>query len=298
VAKSNRPELDELTPQQRLAIQEGAEAIGKLADFRRRSFDLWMTVARGVATLCTIADRPGTSRKARQNLLRSQGYGSLNASTVSRLLLMAEHETAVRAWRDTLTENKRESWNSPTSICNRCPAVRKAIDEAAKGKPPRKPRTTNQHAEDFKPTDSAEDIAVVIVGMVEQSKAEAIARAILKRLPRSIPSTPLSKSKAKAPNVTAAETKKAELVTELVWETQQTIDPKYPNFKAKTRNGMTYDIGASFDAFGQGMPFAGYSIRFYPPNHKDHKDGKYLKGNIKTAAAAKAFAERHYAQAR
>jgi hypothetical protein len=63
------------------------------------------------------------SRKARKNLLRDNGYGSLNESTVSRLLLMAKHETAIRIWRDTLTQNKRDSWNSPTSICNRCPFV-------------------------------------------------------------------------------------------------------------------------------------------------------------------------------
>jgi hypothetical protein len=144
--KSNQPLLDALTETQRAAVLDGADALKELHDFRRLTFEKWMRVARGVAAICIIADRPTMSRKARQHLLRDNGYGTLNPSTVTRLKHMAEHDTAIRVWRDTLTENKRDSWNSPTSICNRCPAVRKAI-EADKGKkPPRRPRTVNRPA--------------------------------------------------------------------------------------------------------------------------------------------------------
>jgi hypothetical protein len=133
----DRALLDELTDALRYAVIDGAEAIKDIEDFRRRSFDKWMTVARGVAPLCELADRPGTSRKARKNLLADNGYGTLNESTISRLLLMAKHETAIRIWRDspTMTQHKRDTWNSPTSICNRCPAVRAAIAEANKNRP-------------------------------------------------------------------------------------------------------------------------------------------------------------------
>jgi hypothetical protein len=141
--RSNRPELDELTPAQRIAVDDGARALKELRDFRRLTFDKWMTVARGIAPLVELADRL-TSRKARKNLLKDNGYGSLNDSTVSRLKHMAKLETAIRAWRDTLTQNKRDAWNSPTSIANRCPAVRKAIAEAAKSKPPRQPRASTK----------------------------------------------------------------------------------------------------------------------------------------------------------
>jgi hypothetical protein len=146
MAKTNQPLLDELSAAQRAAVLEGADAVNTLTDYRRRTFDLWMTVARGVAALCAVADRPGMSRNARKNLLKDNGYGTLNEGTISRLLRMAEHETAIRVWRDTLTENKRESWSSPTSICNRCAAVRKAIAEAKKNKPPRPARATNRSA--------------------------------------------------------------------------------------------------------------------------------------------------------
>jgi hypothetical protein len=142
--KSNQPLLDELTDAQRKAVLDGADAVKELADFRRRTFELWMRVARGVVAICIVADQPGMSRKARKHLLADNGYGTLNEGTVSRLKRMAEHETAIRIWRDTLTQNKRDSWNSPTSICNRCPAVRKAIEADKANKPPRKPRTVNR----------------------------------------------------------------------------------------------------------------------------------------------------------
>jgi hypothetical protein len=138
VAKPNW--LEDLTDQQRQAVLLGADALSGHAAFSRKSYDLWMAVARGVAVLCTLADRPGTSRKARKNLLKDAGYGTLAEGTVSRLLLMAKHETPIRVWRDSLTQNQRDRWNSPSSICNRCSAVRAAIVEANKNKPVRNPR--------------------------------------------------------------------------------------------------------------------------------------------------------------
>jgi hypothetical protein len=154
--KTNQTLLDELNDQQRAAVLDGADAVKELDDFRRKTFELWMRIARGVAALCIVADRPGMSRKARTNLFKDNGYSTLNGGTVSRLLRMAEHETAVRVWRDTLTDSKRVAWNSPTSICNRCPVVRKAIAEAAMTKP-RKPRSTNTHAAIEKALDMIED---------------------------------------------------------------------------------------------------------------------------------------------
>ncbi len=159
MTRANQPLLAELTEQQRHAVLLGADALKGLKEFARKSFDEWMLVAKGVALLCAIADRPGMSRKARKNLLNDNGYGTLNESTVSRLRLMAEHETAIRVWRGSLTENKRESWNSPTSICNRCPAVRKAIGEANKHKPPRRPRQKDAMAEIEKALDVIGDLA-------------------------------------------------------------------------------------------------------------------------------------------
>ena len=155
--KTNQPLLDELTDAQHKAVLDGADAVKELADFRRRSFDLWMTVARGVAPLCALADRPGMSRDARKHLLADNGYGTLNEGTVSRLLHMAKLETAIRIWRDTLTQNKRDAWNSPTSICNRCPEVRKAIEADKANKPLRKRRVVNRSAKVESAFDTIDD---------------------------------------------------------------------------------------------------------------------------------------------
>jgi hypothetical protein len=131
----NYPNLEELSDVQRSAIITGAEALKVLADFRRRTFDEWMTVARGLKILRELADQR-TARKAFKNLRKEHGYGSLPEPTCTRLVLMAKHETTIRGWRDGLTERQRESWNSPTSICQRCSAVRAEMAKA----PPRKPR--------------------------------------------------------------------------------------------------------------------------------------------------------------
>ena len=194
----DRALLDELTDAQRNAVLDGAEAIETLGDFKRRSYDLWMTVARGVAPLCELADRPGTSRSARKNLLEDNGYGSLNEGTVSRLLLMAKHETEIRKWRDGISQRKRDSWNSPTSICNRCPALRKAIAEANKNKPPRRPRQTDKSAA----LEGLLDKLLDLIGAVEdidnrRALVERVTSSVAKLLPETEPTKPSRKKRGK-----------------------------------------------------------------------------------------------------
>jgi len=194
----DRALLDELTDAQRNAVLDGAEAIETLGDFKRRSYDLWMTVARGIAPLCELADRPGTSRSARKNLLEDNGYGSLNDGTVSRLLLMAKHETEIRKWRDGISQRKRDSWNSPTSICNRCPALRKAIAEANKNKPPRRPRQTDKSAA----LESLLDKLLDLIGAVEdidnrRALVERVTSSVAKLLPETEPTKPSRKKRGK-----------------------------------------------------------------------------------------------------
>jgi len=166
----DHPLLDELTDAQRNAVIDGANALAEHDQFKRTSFERWMTIARGVAPLCDLADRPGTSRKARKNFLKENGYGSLNESTVSRLRWMAKLETAIRIWRDEPRNKRhRDAWNSPTSITNRCPAVRKAMAEAAKDKPPRKPRQSNRVAA----VENALDVLADYLHSLEDADAKA-----------------------------------------------------------------------------------------------------------------------------
>jgi hypothetical protein len=53
---------------------------------------------------------------------------------------MGRLESQSVIWRMGLKPRQRETWNSPATICKRCPEVRKAIEEANKNRPPRQPR--------------------------------------------------------------------------------------------------------------------------------------------------------------
>jgi hypothetical protein len=177
--KTNVSPLDELTDQQRNLVRDGADAVSEYRDFSRRSFELWMRMARGVALLLDLADRR-TSRSARRNLLREQGYGTLHPTICIKLRIMARHETAIRFWRDGLTQNQREKWNSPTSVCNRCPAVRKAYAEARADKPPRRPRAANKSVA----LERALDVISDYFNATEDADAKAVLRERLTSLTR------------------------------------------------------------------------------------------------------------------
>jgi hypothetical protein len=198
VVKSNIPLLDTLTAAERLAVQEGAAALAEHVEFQRKSYDRWQLIAKGVAPVCAIADREGMSRQARKHLLAETGFKSLNPSTVSRLLWMVRLEPAIRAWRDTLTQHQRDTWNSPTSVCNRCPAVRKAIAQE-KAKHPQAPRTKTQQKIGAA-VEKALDTIVDYLGHLQDSTVQ---RALLERLTAIIDQHPIK-------------------TAEQVWEEEQT----------------------------------------------------------------------------
>jgi len=146
-----------------------------------------------------LADRPGMSRTARKTFLKENGYGTLNEATVSRLVLMAKYDTAIRAWRDTLTEHKRDSWNSPTSICNRCPKLRKVIAEANKNKPPRNRRKRDLMLAVQSQLDKLFDL-IAAVEDIDNRRAliEQATSSLTKMLPDDQPPTPSRKKRGKA----------------------------------------------------------------------------------------------------
>jgi hypothetical protein len=136
--RPNRSELEDLTAAQRTAVSEGAVALDNLTG--RASFNAWMQVARGITPLAALADKPGRSRNARRSLFKEAGYGRLSESNISRLLHMGRLESHIMIWRTGLTPRQRDTWNSPATICKKCPEVRKAIEEGNKDKPPRQAR--------------------------------------------------------------------------------------------------------------------------------------------------------------
>jgi hypothetical protein len=291
VARPNQ--LEELSDQQRQAVLLGADALHQVDAFKRKSFDLWMTAARGVAILCDLA-AARTSRKARKNLLKDNGYGSLNEGTVSRLRWMAKLETAIRTWRDTLTENKRDSWNSPTSICNRCPAVRKAIAEANRTRPPRPKKAVNKP----KALESAIDF---ILDHLHETEDADHRLAILERIllpfgfyaaPKSPEGPPPKKAKAHRTKRPAAND------GPLVWEDEgdkNIEDGGKPRHRYNASDGATgrYLVGPTF--IFPSKKFSGYSVT-HRADATNHKTTREIKSNVRTAEQGKAIAERDHTE--
>ena len=53
-----------------------------------------------------------------------------NQSGITRLLQIVGRETEVRQWRDTLTDNQRWEWPSPSAIFKHCPLFAKPKSNA------------------------------------------------------------------------------------------------------------------------------------------------------------------------
>jgi hypothetical protein len=133
-------------------------------------------------------------------LIEQQGLGKVvDKATASRLVRIMEKLPAVVAWRATLTEKEDIAWASPTSVCQRCPALNppKKPEEDGEPKPKKMMVEKEQYAalieeneklkkrEDgdrWRPEDTARDIAAAVVGTFSPRKAKEIAAQILEQL--------------------------------------------------------------------------------------------------------------------
>src|SRR6516164_9297724 len=180
------------------------EAARQAAASLRRSYDKWVDIGKAVMLARDMANRWGGGTRMIRRIIEQQNLGSIvNGPEVSRLLRVMPRIEEVNAWRATLTDRQKIDWASPTTILRRCPIFRN----------PTPPRDDNQmtpaerdrqelvrlneenhrlqaelaHREDgdrFRPTDTANDIATVIVGMFSKTKARDIADRIRAKLQR------------------------------------------------------------------------------------------------------------------
>jgi hypothetical protein len=284
----DRPLLDELTDAQRNAVIDGAKALAEHDQFKRTSFERWMAIARGVAPLCDLADRPGTARKARKNFLKENGYGSLNEGTVSRLRWMAKLETAIRVWRDEpKNQRTRDSWNSPTSICNRCPAVRTAIAEANRTRPPRPKKAVNKP----KALESAIDFVLDHLHETEDADHRL---AIFERIlsPFGFTAAPKSPEGAQPTEAEVAPRRGKAKKAALKWRAGKPtpLTPGHVKYEAKVGDGFGYSVSPA--AAFPSLKFAGYSVEYWPTDKM--ADKQPLATGVRTAAKAQLIAQRHY----
>ena len=98
-----------------------------------------------------------------------KGSAALHRATVHNLIQLHERLPEVEAWRAGLSERERFRWAGPEVILLRRPVFARSRPMVAR--PPR-----------IEPTDSADAIATVLLGMFTPAKAEAISRAVLAKL--------------------------------------------------------------------------------------------------------------------
>jgi hypothetical protein len=138
----------------------------------RRTFEFWVAIARGLATLRAKADAIG-GYYTFGRLRAREGFGGLPRTQVHRLLKINARIREVEAWRAALSERERFRWAGPEAILRHCPlfAPAKPVANPGGGKWPR-----------LVVTDNADAIASTLLTMFLPNKANAIARAMLAKL--------------------------------------------------------------------------------------------------------------------
>ncbi|MGJ5135693.1 hypothetical protein [Bradyrhizobium oligotrophicum] len=194
--------------QDRDIVRRAVEAL----DVIDKTFENWLIIGEAFER-----GRQWATREARTNVPKGRGYNeafsrwmkryeagkltTIDQAARYRLGKIMENRQAVVAWRQTLTSNQLREWSHPTTVWRRFEAAHNVPDDDAPKKPSHmaqlKESLANalddnqrlqermKHAEgslfDLK-RDSAEAIADTMVRNVSDSKAEAIAGWIRKKL--------------------------------------------------------------------------------------------------------------------
>lgn len=194
----NAPEAGALTLAEHDKIEAACTAWRSLKETIKRTFELWITIGQGLQTLRNKADHLG-GRSTFERLRNQAGLGEIDKGTVSRLLQIMERLPEVTRWHDQLPEYQQVEWASPSALFKHCPIVAKPkiADAEKRLSPMEKLREANialqaenhslkqrEDGDRWKPTDTAHDIAVAMVGILTTTKAEQVARNILELLER------------------------------------------------------------------------------------------------------------------
>jgi hypothetical protein len=188
----NAPELGALSLEEHASVDAARGAIMAL----KKTFEHWLTVMKGLETLRHKAERLG-GRQTFKRLREQAGLGNkvVPDATMTRGFAILERLPEVVAWRQGLSERQQYEWASPSAVFKHCPIFANGKPARAEMTPLEKMRQANIQLQEenhklkqrddgdrFKPTDTAKDIATVIVGTFKPSKAEDIARLVLKML--------------------------------------------------------------------------------------------------------------------
>ena len=138
--------------------------------------------------------------KAMAEWLVANGFKEIDKGVRSRLLECLQHRTEIDQWLSRLTDGERFRFNHPNTVLKRWKGSTVVPDPNATPKPSPYAQLKDAHAELieehhrlqqkieaadgdlWKPTDTAADIAEVMVATLSPAKAERTAREILKKI--------------------------------------------------------------------------------------------------------------------
>jgi hypothetical protein len=185
-------------------IRLGQEAMAR----KRRAWDDWLAIAEALQagrtevmrSLHTNEPRGRRYEKAMGEWLVANSFKEIDKGTRKRLLDCLTHKTEIAAWRARLTDGERFAFNHPDTVLRKWKAatVVPNPDAPAKISPVQKWKeavVTLQEENDrmkreiergggdlFTADDRPRDIVRVLIGKLGQTKAEKVAREILKTL--------------------------------------------------------------------------------------------------------------------
>jgi len=274
----NAPESGQLTQDELIEVGAARDAWISI----KRTFEMWVTIGRGVQRLRAKADAIG-GRRTFQRLMDQNGLGELCSpklkAVTTRLLKIIDNLGPVGAWHASLESHQRVAWASPTSVYRHCPvfAEAKALKPKDNGKRPVRKM----------------QFEIAFDSIVEAlfDKPVAQKRAALDRLAQALElgraDEPIKHkaekakvdAKPKAPRPAVGRRNGA-----LRWKAGKKIQDDYASYEASCGRG-TYNISPGFNLLDD-MKFAGYSVR-----HRDGKTRRQL-GSARTVEQAKAIAQR------
>jgi hypothetical protein len=185
-------------------IRIGQEAMAR----KRRGWADWIAigealhVGRAEVMRDAHANQPAGRRyeKAMAEWLVANGFTEIDKGVRSRLLECLQHRTEIDQWLSRLTDSERFRFNHPNIVLKRWKGSTVVPDPNVAPKPSPYALLKNAHAQLieehhrlqqkieiadgdlWKPTDTAADIAHVMVATLSPAKAERTAREILKRV--------------------------------------------------------------------------------------------------------------------
>ncbi|MBR0698105.1 hypothetical protein [Bradyrhizobium lablabi] len=187
-----------------LKVRLGQEAMARL----RRRWEDWMIIAEALDVgrtevmrdLHTNQPKGRRYEKAMGEWLVANGFKDVDKGARCRLLECLRHREHIERWRALLTDNERFKLNHPDAVLRKWKAAIAIPDPNATPKPSPFAQLKDAHAQLieenhrlqhrieaadgdlWKPTDTAADIADVMVATLSPAKAERTAREILKRV--------------------------------------------------------------------------------------------------------------------